>query len=116
MFITSCLLSTSAPQTNGGKTCKNNSKLIQEETISIVKRVNTTDTKRSNVILDLAKETVVKCRSYAINNVAVITPDYHELLEHFRSLHPEVIDLAIQLSKPVTTINDSTSSNSQEIS
>jgi hypothetical protein len=54
------------------------------EHVNLVKRLNSTDLKRSNLILDVTNQEVVKCRDYFIDG-ELAPRDFDIIFKHFES-------------------------------
>jgi hypothetical protein len=70
-----------------------------DESISLVRNIRDNDLKRANLILNLKKKTVVKCREYHKDGVLVEDTSYEDLLEYFKGIYPEQIELALKMSE-----------------
>ena len=80
---------------------KNNT-MVADEMVSIVKRINTTDMKRSNVILDIIRGEVVKNRGFQLYGKEITDNDnktYQRLLDYFHSLHPKEMNTVLDAIK-----------------
>jgi hypothetical protein len=71
---------------------------MKEENVAIVRNMRLTDLKRSNLILDLKKKEVVKCRDYQMEVGKVVeNPNYDDLYNHFHAQYPDHLDAAINV-------------------
>jgi len=91
MFITSYYLF---------KDYKRNENLA-DETVSFVRKLRDSDLKRSNVILDMKKKELVKCRSFNLYGKIVNNGDtdvtYQRILDYFHAQHPQEVGSLITL-------------------
>jgi hypothetical protein len=79
---------------------KQGQKVTADEVVSIVKRIRDSDLKRSNVILDVVKGEVKKCRNFnlygkVVNSNDAEPPTYQRLLDYFHAHHPQHIDVLL---------------------
>jgi hypothetical protein len=89
MFLTSTYVQTR--HDHDGKT----------ENVGLVRNIRLTDLKRSNIILDLKKKEVVKCRDYQKEGKVINSGDssYDELFNYFYASYPKQIDMALEVIK-----------------
>ena len=72
---------------------------LRDENVAIVRNLRNNDLVRANLILDLKKKEVKKCRDYQKDGELVEVPDYVELLEYFRNQYPQQIEMAIKIAE-----------------
>jgi len=72
---------------------------LKEESVAIVRNMRLTDLKRANLILDLKKKEVVKCRDYQQDGKVVTEPNYDNLFNSFYVQYPKQLDMAMNLVK-----------------
>lgn len=71
-----------------------------DEVVSIVKNIRTSDLKKCNVILDVVKGTIVKCRDFHLGHKILNTvdnPDYRTVLDYFQATHPKEIGALLNI-------------------
>ena len=93
MFLTSTYILCPA---NPADPSQAGNKFVTYETFSFVKNLRDSDLKQANVILDVIKLSVVKCRDFKINGNVVVDPDYKTLWDHFYSVNPTELDMILK--------------------
>ena len=83
-----------------------NYEMLADEVVSIVRKIRDNDIKRCNVILDVVKGEVFKCRGFHIYGKEIDgyeKDSYQRLLDYFHAMHPQQID---NLLKAIQTIQE----------
>src|ERR1700735_760002 len=98
MFITASYVfyPTDPKSTSKPGFSKDPSNYIADEVVSLVKKLRDNDLKRCNVILNVKRKEVIKCRNFQLNGKLVEKPDYDTLLEHFKEMYPEPIEKLLE--------------------
>ena len=78
---------------------RNPENFIADEVVSLTKRLRTSDLKKCNVILDIKKNDVIKCRDFQVNGELVTDRNYDKLLTYFRRQYPEQIEKFLLAAK-----------------
>ena len=73
------------------------SNLYADEIVNITRKLNDSDLKRANLILDLRNKEVIKCRNYQLEGEVVTEPSYESLLESIRNSYPNQVDMAVKI-------------------
>lgn len=85
MFLTSTYFTT------------NHNDMGKEENVAIIRNIRNNDLKRANIVLDLEKKLVVKCRDYRKDEKLINgNQDYDDLYNYFYSLYPKQLDAAME--------------------
>ena len=100
MYITSVYIITpvNPKATSRLKYWDNPNNFVADEVVSITRNLNDSDLKRANLILDLEKKEVLKCRRYQLDGKMVTEPNYVALLASLRSTYPNQVGLAETLA------------------
>jgi c-di-GMP-related signal transduction protein len=75
---------------------RNPANLIADEVVSLVRNLRKRDLERCNVILDVKKKEVVKCRSFQMHG-KLAERDYQTLLEYFIAQYPSQVQQLLNL-------------------
>ena len=70
---------------------------LRDENVAIVRNLRNNDLTRANLILDLKKKEVKKCRNYQQDGKIIENPEYSELFNYFHEQYPQQLDIALQL-------------------
>jgi len=74
-----------------------------DEVIVLSKKLKMQDLQRANLILDLSKKELVKCRKYYKDSKLVKDPTYDEMFSYMKTLYPKQIEEAAKLSEPTNS-------------
>jgi hypothetical protein len=100
MFITASYLRYPIdPKSTSKPNSQRKSDMILDEVVSLVKKLRDSDLKRCNVIINVKRQEVVKCRDFQLDGKIVENPSYEALLEHFHELYPAQIDELLKLAQ-----------------
>jgi len=99
-IISQYLLTPNNDHTSATKFFEDPQNFAIDEVIVLAKRIRMKDLQRANLILDLTKKEVVKCRKYYKDTKLVKDPTYQEMFEYMKSLYPRQVEEALKHSTP----------------